>query len=239
MSGWFAVKRGITSHPLFNGKPERLAVWMWLLDNAVWKETTHDVKGHTVDVPRGSVCASSRYIADQVGVGHQVARTALKRFQTAQMVNTTPTHGKNVITLCNYEKYQDPKVAANTTPNTSLTQRQHVPNTQKEQGNKETRKQRTSDEVLVTALAEIVGPDISKAFVAHRKELKKPLTVNAINAMAKKLEGHHDPGAVLTDSIANGWQGIFPDKVRNTTNQLKAINGGQYDQSSHIYTQGM
>jgi hypothetical protein len=40
--------------------------------------------------------------------------------------------------------------------------------------------------------------------------------------MLKKLDGHHDPIAVLTDSIANGWQGIFPDKIKK---------GGRNDQS--------
>lgn len=138
MSGWFAVKRGITSHALFKGKPDRLAVWLWLLDNAVWKDTTHDVKGHTVQVPRGSVCASERHISEQCGVGYQVVRTAIKRFKSEHMINATPTHGKNLITLCNYEKYQDPKSDTNAQGNATLTQHQRNPNAQKEQGNKGT-----------------------------------------------------------------------------------------------------
>lgn len=135
MDGWFAVKRGITSHPLFKGQPERLAVWMWLLDNVAWKDTQQDFNGKLVPVPRGSVCASPRHIAKEVGVGHQVVRTALKRFQTAHMTITNLTHGKSVISLCNYEKYQSPENSTNT----RLTHVQHTPNTQKEQGNKVTR----------------------------------------------------------------------------------------------------
>lgn len=135
MSGWFAVKRGITAHHIFKGNPERLAVWMWLLDNAAWKDTNHDIQGHTIKVLRGSVCASERHISKECGVGYQVVRTVLKRLKTEHMINAQVTHGKNVITLCNYEKYQDPKSTANAPPNARLTQDQRNANAQKEQGN--------------------------------------------------------------------------------------------------------
>lgn len=134
MTGFFLITRGISKHHLFKCKPDRLAVWMWLLDNVAFKDTTQDAKGKTIAVPRGSVCASLRHIAYETGVGLQVVRTALKRFETEQMVNTKVTHGKTVISLCNYEKHQRSETEANAT----LTQDQHKPNTQKKQGNKVT-----------------------------------------------------------------------------------------------------
>ena len=167
MSGWYAVKRGITSHHLFKGKPERLAVWMWLMDNAAWKDTTHDVQGCTVSVPRGSVCASSRHIADMVGVGHQVARTALKRFESELMINTKVTHGKSVVSLCNFERYQDPNSVANTAPNTPLTQDQHKPNTQKKQGNKVTSKQEKEDTNVSLSVSPPAIDEIAKSVSAY------------------------------------------------------------------------
>jgi hypothetical protein len=190
MIGWYAVQRGITSHHLFKGKPERLAVWMWLMDNAAWKDTTHDVKGITVSIPRGSVCASSRHIAERVGVGHQVARTALKRFEIELMINTEVTHGKSIVSLCNYEKYQDPNFIANTAPNTSLTQDQHKPNTQKEQGNKETRKQEKEDTDVSfsrsASFRESEFIDFWDAF-PHRdgKKTKRPAAVAAFKKAIK------------------------------------------------------
>jgi hypothetical protein len=226
LTGWYAVQRGITAHHLFERKPDRLAVWMWLMDNAAWKDTTHDVKGHTVVVLRGSVCVSERHIADKCGVGYQVVRTAIKRFASEQMLNATPTHGKSLITLCNYGKYQDVNGEANAAPNATLTQRQRNANAQKEQGNKVTRERPKglSDFEAVEILSTIVPQQLAKDFAAHRRGMgkAKALTPNAAAAMLKKLDGHHDPIAVLTDSIANGWQGIFPDKIKN---------GGRNDQS--------
>jgi len=132
MSGWFAVKRGITSHPIFKGSPDRLAIWLWLLDNAAWKDSPFDIRGMTVIVPRGSVCASERRIADEVGVGYQVVRTFFARLKTEQMINASVTHGKNIITICNYERYQNALGGDNAAPNAPLTHDQRT----KEQVNK-------------------------------------------------------------------------------------------------------
>ena len=87
-------------------------------------------------------------------------------------------------------------------------------------------------DVIASILSMAVSYQTAMAFVQHRIELKKPMTENAANAMLKKLEGHPDPDAVLTDSIANGWQGIFPEKTnaRNTYDQRKStdsMGGGQ------------
>ena len=106
MTGWFAMQRGVTSHPLLKGHPERIALWLWLIDNAAWKETRQDVNGRLVTVPRGSVLVSQRRLAEEVGIGYQVVRTFLDRLGIEGMINAAPTQGRTLITLCNYEKYQ-------------------------------------------------------------------------------------------------------------------------------------
>lgn len=129
--GWFAVKRGITRHPLFKGHPERIAIWLWLVDNAAWKDTPHDIRGELVTVRRGSVAVSERRLAEEVGVGYQVVRTFLARLKGEHMINASITHGRNVITLCNYDKYQSFENAPNAEGNATLTHDQRI----KEQGN--------------------------------------------------------------------------------------------------------
>lgn len=47
----------------------------------------------------------------------------------------------------------------------------------------------------------------------HRREIKKPLTATTCAKQAKTLAGHHDPDAVINQSISNGWTGLFPEKV--------------------------
>lgn len=105
MSGWFAMKHGVSRHPLMKGNPERMAIWVWLVDNAVYQDVEHDFKGKMVKIKRGQVAVSQRRLAEKVGVGRQVVRTFLNRLTTERMINPDPTHGKSIITLCNYEKY--------------------------------------------------------------------------------------------------------------------------------------
>jgi hypothetical protein len=131
MSGWFAVKRGITAHPVFKGRPERLAIWLWLLDNTCWADTVHDINGKMVTIPRGSVAASERRIAEEAGVGRQVVRTFLALLEDQHMINPSLTHGRRIITLCNWEKYQAPQPKPNQATNPELTQGQPI----KEQDN--------------------------------------------------------------------------------------------------------
>lgn len=75
-------------------------------------------------------------------------------------------------------------------------------------------------------LSEVASADVASDFVAHRREMKKPITPRAASAMIKKLSGHPDPDAVLLESISNGWQGIFPDKVKPRA-QKQSVDGKQ------------
>jgi hypothetical protein len=245
MSGWFAVKRGITSHALFKGKPERLAVWLWLLDNAVWKDTTHDVKGHTVNVPRGSVCVSERHISEACGVGYQVVRTAIKRFKTEHMINAQPTHGKSMISLCNYEKYQDPKGEANAEVNATLTQRQRNPNAQKEQENKGTRLE-TTNVVLANAppaideVAQAVSDYNAVAARVGWSSVQKltPARRAAIKGRLKDAGGIEGWGIALgkaeASSFLRGERGDFRltfDFLSKQTNFTKLMEGNYDDRT--------
>ena len=63
--GYFVVPRGWRGDPVFQDQPfsEREA-WLWLLENAAWKDQCRRLKQFTVPENRGQVAASSRYLAD-------------------------------------------------------------------------------------------------------------------------------------------------------------------------------
>lgn len=63
--------------------------------------------------------------------------------------------------------------------------------------------------VLCSLLPEKVADD----FIAHRKAKRAKMTVRAAELIVGSLMGHHDPSAVINESIAKGWTGVFPDKV--------------------------
>jgi len=134
MSGWFAVKRGITEHPIFDGHPLRLAAWIWMLDTAAWRDTKQDAGGKIVTIKRGQLLTSYRQMSRATGVPIQLLRTLISMLRDQHAIDVNTNTGRMLITICNYEKYQTPKHSSNT----AATQQQHSSNTQKEQGNNRT-----------------------------------------------------------------------------------------------------
>lgn len=65
-------------------------------------------------------------------------------------------------------------------------------------------------------LGEVASPDVVADFIEHRRQMKKPLTQVAAKRMAKRLAECGSADAALSLSIENGWQGVFPEKVRET-----------------------
>lgn len=62
------------------------------------------------------------------------------------------------------------------------------------------------------AKPENVSEEVWQDWINFRKEIRKPLTETTCKQLAKKLSGCSDANAVICNSIANGWQGIFPEK---------------------------
>ena len=65
-------------------------------------------------------------------------------------------------------------------------------------------------------IPDFISGDLWIDWMKHRAEIKKKLTPTQSEAQIKKLtrwhgEGH-DPNAIITESIANGWQGLFKPK---------------------------
>lgn len=221
------------SHEFFDDEPmsEREA-WVWMLVNARWKAGRHKVGREMYDVPRGTFMVTLREMQSKfMWRSDTKVRNFLKRLEKEGMIERTTVGSRNApkthVTICNYDIYQ----AIERTENVPKTHHERTKNAVKKQGNKVTRVTNVTQDARATEiLATTVPQQIAQDFVEHRRELKKPLSERAATAMLKKLSGHHDPGAVLTDSIANGWQGIFPEK---TAPKFKAIPGGHNGQPAN------
>nr|WP_282556438.1 helix-turn-helix domain-containing protein [Providencia alcalifaciens] len=75
------------------------------------------------------------------------------------------------------------------------------------------------------AKPENVSDEVWSDWITFRKEIKKPLTETMCKQQAKKLAKCSDADAVICNSIANGWQGIFPEKVIAKVNKPNSHTG--------------
>lgn len=73
-------------------------------------------------------------------------------------------------------------------------------------------------------LASVIGEKAADDLIAHRRALKKPLTERAAELIAGRLVGCRDPVAVVNQSIMNGWQGVFPEKISGGRNDGAAAD---------------
>jgi hypothetical protein len=106
--GVFAVDRGIWDHPIFAAEPltEREA-WMWMISDAAYRPHRRRISGsYQVDLDRGQLGGSLRFMADKWGWSEPRVRRFLKRLKTDAMIDAATDAGITVVTICNYTKYQ-------------------------------------------------------------------------------------------------------------------------------------
>ena len=146
MSGFFTMHRSVLEHPLFEGDSARLGAWLWLVGNACWKPTRVKIKGSIVQLERGEMSYSVRFLAEAWGW----SKSRVDRFlcdlraenmiETRSKIGTDRGHkagqGQSIISICNYSKYQDARDGSRdnsgTTSGTTAGQRRD----KEEQGNK-------------------------------------------------------------------------------------------------------
>lgn len=106
--GVFAVDRGIWDHPLLNSREPftRREAWLWLISEAAWKPRRRRVGSSSVEIARGEIAHSIRFIAEAWGWPKSNVARFLDALKTDTMIETRTDHGVTVITICKYDEYQ-------------------------------------------------------------------------------------------------------------------------------------
>ena len=105
--GWFKVHRMINDHPFFEGRIDRLGAFIWMLGEASHKPKRKEINGKIVTLERGQLVHSRAFMARAWGWSPSAVERFLTRLKTEQMIGQATGQGKRVITICNYDKYQD------------------------------------------------------------------------------------------------------------------------------------
>lgn len=252
MSGFFPVDRDWRDNPLFRGDYTRGEAWLWLLENACWKPTKFDVKGKTITLDRGQLCASRDYLAKVWGWSSSAVERFLVRLQTEQMIGRETGQGKSVITISNYTKNQSENLKSGQEIEQETGQRSDRDRTAKEQGNKEIREEEPNGSTPHD-LGDFVEPDLvtfkpedvfalwnrnapslglakAKALsAARRKHAKVLIEKYGADAFTEAI-GAIERSAFLRGETESGWKANF-DFFLQPSSFLKLIEGS-YDRSS-------
>jgi hypothetical protein len=116
--GSFLVDREVFDEPLLRRDPVCFYAYMWLVAEAAWKPRRQEVSnGRTVavvDLDRGQLTHSLRYMAAAWNVTVKRVRTILHRFETGSLITTQTGTLQTLVTICNYNTSQALGVAEGT-----------------------------------------------------------------------------------------------------------------------------
>jgi hypothetical protein len=80
--------------------------WIWMIAEASWKPRKKRVGDRVVDLERGQLAASLRFMAGAWDWTDSKVRRFLDKLSKREMVSTKTDAGVTVVTICNYDKYQ-------------------------------------------------------------------------------------------------------------------------------------
>jgi hypothetical protein len=118
MSGTVNIARSLFQDEAFKAQPytEREA-FMWLVMEASWKDRTKRVGNIVVELKRGQLAASIRFMANAWQWEKSTVDRFLKRLEKRDMIGTDCGTGLNVITVCKYNDYQGDGASSGTEEN--------------------------------------------------------------------------------------------------------------------------
>ena len=107
MTGFYLMHRGWLDHPVLQGEPyDRRSAWAWLIEEAKWQDRRCDIGGRIIDLKRGQLSHSTRFMGKAWGWSEARVRRFLTRLKTDAMIDADTDAGRYLISICNYGKYQ-------------------------------------------------------------------------------------------------------------------------------------
>lgn len=212
--GYIQLSRSIRKSDIWELPPLHLKVWIWLLCRAVWKpEPEKRLKRGQCLVTIPETIEAMKYF-----IGYRCERPTKKQIwgiyeglRERDMIVTTKVTRGMIVTICNYDFYQDAKnYEGNGEGTMKVTRREQQGNTREKKEKKEKNKLPALPQCFDSQKFRTAFLD----FVEHRKSIKKPMTEKAMGLLVKNLEDlsggdGNKAVAIMEQSIINGWQGVF------------------------------
>lgn len=234
--GYYLKARKIQQSDISTCSPAVREIWDWLLMNANHKNSRDG------RIKRGQLFRTYEDIREGLKwyVGYRkerysedVTKKAMKALRRHGMITTTKAPGGVLITICNYDFYQNPKnyegTNEGTNEGTAKAPSRHQGGTTYKNKNEKNVKNEKKKPVVVSVPETLNTTDFLttwETFQQHRKQIKKPMTDLAKKQTLENLTQHGPDVAIkmLKQSIANGWQGVFDLKGGANGNRLDVFD---------------
>lgn len=108
MRGFVAISRDIWNDPDFDdgASMTQREAFMWLVAEAAWKPRKVRRGSAVLEIGRGQLAHSVRFMADAWGWSKSAGHRFLKSLEKRDIIRVDGGTGLTVISICNYDKYQ-------------------------------------------------------------------------------------------------------------------------------------
>ncbi len=158
----------------------------------------------------GQFITGRKALEAATGIEQSKCERLLKLFKTTQQIEQQKTNKFRIITICNWDKYQDIEQQNEQQVNNNRTTSEQQVNTNK----KDKKVKNVKKEHIAFELPEWIKPETWEAFKEMRQRKRAPLIDHAAILIVKNLEKlkllGNDPNEVLNESIMKSWTGVFP-----------------------------
>lgn len=106
-NGWVKIHRKIFDNPIVCKDTEHLAVWIYLLLQATHKEMSVVFDKERMTLKKGQLITGRKIISERTKVSESKVQRILKAFEDEQQIEQQTTNRKRLITVVNWEFYQE------------------------------------------------------------------------------------------------------------------------------------
>jgi hypothetical protein len=188
------------------------AFWCWCLLKASHKQKDITVGFQRVVLEPGQFVFGRNNAAKELRASPQNIRTCVQTLIKTQNLTIKSTNRFSIISIINWDSYQQEENNINQQTNKQLTSNQ--PATNHKQECKAFKNVKNKEERV--SIPDWIDSALWDDFKEFRIRIKAPLTNRAIKNIIAELEKliaqGQDPNACVSQSITRGWRGVFAVK---------------------------
>lgn len=181
----------------------------WLIGEARWKPGMTNIGGRPVPLKRGQCSHSLRFMADKFQWSKKKVECFIEKMKLWGMIKTDKGTGQNIITICNYETYQNNGDAQGDSQGDSEGTAGGQQGDKQEEGSKKGKKVTKNLAAPKIEKPTDVSESVWEDFKTHRKTKKAGITETGIDGIRKEaaIAGISLEEA-MREMCSRGWQGF-------------------------------
>ena len=112
-NGYVKVFRSIWDNPVVSKDADHIAIWLYLLTHATYCGTTVMFAGQRIYLNPGELTTGRKVLSHRLSVSESKVQRVLNAFKRAQIIDQRTDHQCRLITIINWDEYQDSPLKVN------------------------------------------------------------------------------------------------------------------------------